>query len=197
MPEAPTFSTTRSGYDPAAVDAWVKNHMRSVEELQIKLQEATHQVEELELLRRQEDERVGAVMTRAQAAADLIMYEARMEADKLLAQAKEDAAAIHAEELQEADRRLRELSTKADQAEQYLTELQEVTDKRIQAARESLQQAIDMLQMGPNHTLLERQVVTDHPSPHRPASLSDLVDGAAPEPHDGVLDVLGGAGASV
>jgi ABC-type transporter Mla subunit MlaD len=196
MPEAPTFNTVRNGYDPAAVDAWVRQHLNDVDDLRRQLQDATHQVEELEQLRRQEDERVGAVMTRAQAAADLIMHEARMEADRLRNQAKDEAATIHAEELAAANHRLQDLSAQVDQTERYLNDLQMVIEQRIQAAREALQQAIDMLQVGPSDNLVEHQVTIDHPTPARPASLSDLVGGAEPEPHDEVLDVLGGANAS-
>ena len=195
MPEAPQFDTVRNGYDPAAVDAWARGQMREVDDLRDQLHAATYQVAELEQLQRQSDERVGAGMTRAQAAADLTLHEATREAERLREEAREEARNIHAEELEVATRRLQELIDRADQAEQYMEQLQEVTNNRVQAARDALQQAIDMLKVD-GRTPVEHKATLDYPTPNRPSTLSDLVGDVEPDPRDEVMDVLGGAGAS-
>jgi len=188
----PHFNTTRNGYDQAEVDTWVSAIQQEKKDLEAKLAEYGLRLEELEQLQRQADERVGNVMTRAQAAADLALHEARMEADQIRNNALEEAKEIHMSEVSAATKHLEMLNDQAKQTEKYLDNLQEVITSRVQAARESLQQALNMLQNEPGRIPVERKMETDFPAPARPTTLSELVDGAIPEPRDGVLDVLGG-----
>ena len=105
--ERSNFAQTRRGYDPAAVDAHLREVAAAVEELQ-------DQVEELsarpETLSRTANERLRRILEAAEASAQEISAEAEQEARALTVDARREAQTI----IGEAERRARERDSESE-----------------------------------------------------------------------------------
>ena len=116
-PAGPGFATVWRGYEPAAVDAYVRQVTRALEELEAQrtpegvVRRALDQVgEETSTILREAQETSDRIRTRARTESDELLTSARTESDELLARARAESDEL----LRSAQQRLTQLDSDID-----------------------------------------------------------------------------------